>query len=50
MKTFAMLAVYMGIGFILSYMLNGTKLFLYVAIALIVIGGILQLIANKSEK
>ena len=47
MKIFANLAVYLGIGFLLSYIINQAKEFLIVAIVLMAVGILLNIFISK---
>lgn len=49
MKTFSTLAIYMGVGFLMSFIINKTNIYLYVSIAMFVIGIILGII-NSGRK
>ncbi len=40
----------MGMGFFLSFVINKENVYLYVAVALLVIGGILNLINSRRNK
>ena len=47
MKIFANLAVYLGIGFLLSYIINQAKEFLIVAIVIMAVGILLNIFISK---
>lgn len=50
MRTFAMLSIYMGIGFLLSFVINRNYIYLIVAIIMFAIGIILSIINSKRNK
>jgi len=50
MKTFANLAIYMGIGFLLSFVINRDYIFLTVSIIMFAIGIILSIMNSKKNK
>lgn len=50
MRTFAMLAIYMGIGFLLSFVINRYYIYLIVSIIMFAIGIILSIINSKRNK
>lgn len=47
MKLFGNLAIYLGIGFLLSFIINQAYIYLYVSIVMFIIGIILHLINMK---
>lgn len=47
MKQFGNLAIYLGIGFLLSFIINHAYIYLYVSIAMFVIGIIIHLINSR---
>ncbi|MEA4972285.1 hypothetical protein SDC9_112873 [bioreactor metagenome] len=49
MKTFASLAIYMGIGFLLSFIINKEYIYLIVSIIMFAIGIILSIINSKRK-
>ena len=49
MKTYASLAVYMGIGFLLSFVINKGYIYLIASIILFAIGIILNIINSKRK-
>ena len=50
MKVFGDLSVYLGIGFLLSYIINQANLYLFVAIALIIVGIAINVIIPRRNK
>lgn len=49
MKTFAMLAVYMGIGFLLSFIINKEHFYLIISVIMFAIGIILNIINSRKN-
>lgn len=47
MKQFANLAIYLGIGFLLSFIINHAYVYLYVSIGMFALGIILHIINSK---
>ncbi len=50
MRIFGNLAVYLGIGFLLSYIINKAEIYLGVSIVMFIIGIILNIISSKMNK
>lgn len=50
MKLFGNLAIYLGIGFLLSFIINKAEVYLLVAIIMFILGVILNIINSKRNK
>ena len=50
MKLFGNLAVYLGIGFLLSFIMNRAEVYLFVAIIMFILGIVLNIINSKRSK
>lgn len=50
MKLFGNLVIYLGIGFLLSFIINKAEVYLLVAIIMFILGVILNIINSKRNK